>query len=471
MVEGLLAGRPVAVSRAEPEFVTTAGDQRPLRDAYLSRDPLLLSIDRAGLRVDCRKTAAAVRVDGETATAATWIDVDRLERGVAIELADRVLLLVHHTGARPTTSHAELVGISDAILDLLDEVQRAGQHSAPVLVQGESGSGKELVARAIHAASSRAPEPFLSVNMAAISPATAVAELFGHRRGAFTGAVDARPGWFGSADRGTLFLDEIGETPQEIQPILLRTLETGEIQPVGEHGTRRVDVRIIAATDADLGQEAAQGRFRFPLLQRLSGHSLMVPPLRERLPDLGLLLHHFLKAELALLGETPPDAAEARQPWLNSRILARAVAYGWPGNVRELANFARELVLTNRGGTPLRIGRTFDALLPDAAPGAEAPPPAAPPPEPSAITEPQLLAALREHGFRIAATARALGIAKNTLYQLMDKSPLIQKARDLSEAEIRAAAAAVGGDTAAMARALEVSERGLKLRMRELNIV
>ncbi len=468
---GLLAGRPVEVSRAEPDFALLDGAGGPLRDAHLSRDPVVLAIDRAGLRVDCRKTTTAVRVDGEAVTTAVWVDVDRLERGVAIELAGRIVLLIHDAEARISTTHPELLGTSDAMQDLLEDVRRAGQHSAPVLVQGESGSGKELVARAIHAESSRAAGPFLSVNMAAISPATAVAELFGHRRGAFTGAADARPGWFGSADGGTLFLDEIGEAPQEIQPMLLRTLETGEIQPVGEHGTRRVDVRIIAATDAHLAEQSAKGKFRFPLLQRLSGHALTVPPLRERLPDLGLLLIHFLKAELALAGRPLPDATEAKKPWLSSRILARAVAYDWPGNVRELANFARELVITQRDGEPLQMGKTFDALLPRVVSGARPPGPPGPPPrEPSEITETDLLAALREHRFRIAATARALGIAKNTLYQLMDRSPLIRKARDLDEAEIRAASAAADGDTAAMAQALEVSERGLKLRMRELSI-
>lgn len=463
---GLFADRPVAVSRVAPDFVRLDGSRGPLRDAYLSRDPTVLFLDRAGLRVDCRQVKASVRVDGEVVTEATWVDLERLERGVTLELADRVLLLLHRARAERVQPVAGIVGQSDAIVDLWDEIRRAGSHAAPVLIRGESGSGKELVAQAIHASSGRAGKPFLCANMAAISPTTAVAELFGHRRGAFTGAAEARPGWFGNADGGTLFLDEIGETPQEIQPMLLRVLETGEIQPVGSPAPARVNVRVLAATDAALEEESRQGKFRFPLLQRLAAHTVTVAPLRQRRADIGLLLVRFLSEEM---GGALPTELDPKNPWLPSSLVARALEYEWPGNVRELRNFARELVVSRHSGAPLRVGKTFQLLLPSAAQRpVHTPPPSGN--QPQSITEERLLTTLRQNRFRIGATARALGIAKNTLYQLMEQSSSIRRARDLTEDEIRAVRAATAGDTSAMAAVLEVSERGLKLRMRELNI-
>jgi two-component system nitrogen regulation response regulator GlnG len=345
-----------------------------------------------------------------------------------------------------------------------------------VLLRGESGSGKELVARAIHDASERRSGPYVSVNVAAIPATTAAAELFGHRKGAFTGASEAHAGWFGGAHEGTLFLDEIGETPDAVQPMLLRVLETGEVQPVGGQGAKRVDVRVVTATDADLAAAANAGRFRFPLVQRLGGQVIFVPPLRERLADFGILLAHFLERELTALGMSRPKPGEAQQPWLPTEIVVRALAYEWPGNVRELANFARELVLSSRGQPSLRLGRTFGALLPQleeprrdskSTPVAEREPSSS---EKQGVTDEQLVSTLRANRWQVGATARALGIAKNTLYQLMERCEGIRKARDLTREEILECRAAAGDDSVLMAERLEVSERGLKLRMRELGI-
>jgi two-component system nitrogen regulation response regulator GlnG len=465
----LLQKKRVEVSRASPTF----DDGDPLRDAHLSREPIVLSVDPGGLRIDCRRSNTQVRVGAELVEGATWVSLDRLEPGVAIEIAGSVVLVAHwkRLSALPGERYGMLGG-SDELLELLRQIAHAASHRAPVLIRGASGSGKELVAKAIHLASALAEGPYVSVNMAAISPATAAAELFGHHRGAFTGAGNPHGGWFGQAEGGTLFLDEIGETPEAVQPMLLRTLESGEVQPVGGQGVRRTAVRVIVATDADLDSAAESGRFRLPLLHRLAAQTLHVPTLAARKSDLGVLLVHFVQSALAEVGGAEPEL-EGRNPFLPADIVMRALAYSWPGNVRELSNFARELVLERQGRGPLRVGPTFDRVLPMAGEITGAKPVLA-----GGVAESQareldgatLVSALRQNRFRVAATARQLGIAKNTLYQLMDRCEGVRKAKDLDRDEILRAQQMCTGDLDRMAERLEVSERGLKLRMRELDL-
>jgi transcriptional regulator with GAF, ATPase, and Fis domain len=194
----------------------------------------------------------------------------------------------------------------------------------PALVTGESGVGKELVARAIHAGSTVCLQSFVAINCGALPRELVASALFGHRRGAFTGAIDTRRGAFASADGGTLFLDEIGELPLEVQPMLLRALETGEVQPLGDEAPRRVRVRIIAATNRDLDEEVRAGRFREDLYYRLAVVKLQVPPLRDRRDDIEPLAAHFARAFGA--PALPPD------------VVQRLKARPWPGNARELRN-------------------------------------------------------------------------------------------------------------------------------------
>jgi transcriptional regulator with GAF, ATPase, and Fis domain len=194
----------------------------------------------------------------------------------------------------------------------------------PVLVLGESGVGKELVAKAVHEGSRPPNAPLVIVNCAAIPRELVVSELFGHRRGAFTGAVETRQGAFGEADGGTLFLDEVGELPLEVQPTLLRALETGEIRGVGEEGVRKVNVRVVAATNRDLATEVAARRFREDLYFRLAVVRLVVPPLRDRPEDIAPLARLFARS--AGGAELPDD------------VLEHLAKQDWPGNVRELRN-------------------------------------------------------------------------------------------------------------------------------------
>jgi formate hydrogenlyase transcriptional activator len=270
---------------------------------------------------------------------------------------------------------AEIVGNSPALAEVLALVETVAPTPSTVLVLGETGTGKELVARAIHDRSPRRTRPLVKVNCSAISAGLVESELFGHVRGAFTGAVGARTGRFEIADGGTIFLDEIGELPLDTQVKLLRVLQEREIEPVGSAETRRVDVRVIAATNRDLEREVAAGRFRADLYFRLNVFPIRMPPLRERAGDVALLAHFFadrFAREFARrIERIAPEA------------LRRLEAYAWPGNVRELSNVIERAVVLARGPT-LDVAAE---LLPAAAeppsarvaePAGAAPPAAAP---------------------------------------------------------------------------------------------
>ncbi len=233
-----------------------------------------------------------------------------------------------------------IIGHSGPMQRVFDVLQQVSSSHATVLVLGESGTGKELVARAIHTNSPRKDKPFMAVNCAALSQGLIESELFGHVKGAFTGAISAKEGMLVYADGGTLFLDEVGDMPLETQAKLLRVLETREVQPVGGNLTRKVDVRLVAATNRELRSLVNEGKFREDLLFRLQVVTLNLPPLRERPGDVPLLIDHFVSALArehgrAVRGITP----EAR---------ALLVRYPWPGNVRELRNALETMVLLAR---------------------------------------------------------------------------------------------------------------------------
>jgi len=244
--------------------------------------------------------------------------------------------------AQLATGPAErgLIAESRAMRAALDLVARVAEHNTTVLITGESGTGKEVIARAIHRASPRAARPFVGINCAAIPESLLESELFGHVRGAFTGASADKAGLFDQADGGTLLLDEIGELPVGLQAKLLRVLQEGEIRRVGDQKTRRVDVRVLAATARDLAAEAAAGRFREDLFYRLNVVAIELPPLSERRDDIEPLARHFT-ARLAQRFGRPLSLSDAAIAWLEEQE--------WRGNVRELENtIERAVVLTDK---------------------------------------------------------------------------------------------------------------------------
>ena len=239
----------------------------------------------------------------------------------------------------------EMIGESRAMAELRAAVAKVAPTRGRVLVTGESGTGKELVARELHRASDRAARPFVRVNCAAIPADLIESELFGHERGAFTGASARRRGQFVLADGGTLLLDEIGDMTPGVQAKVLRALQTGEVRPVGGERDRIVDVRVIAATNKDLKAAVAAGDFREDLYFRLAVVPLRAPPLRERTGDVPLLVRHFVAA-FSRENHEPPRA-------LTPRAMASLDAYSWPGNVRELKNVCERLVIM--GGDPIDV--------------------------------------------------------------------------------------------------------------------
>jgi transcriptional regulator with GAF, ATPase, and Fis domain len=229
---------------------------------------------------------------------------------------------------------------------VLHQIELVAPTDAAVLVCGESGTGKELVARAIHERGERKERPLIKVNCSAIPENLFESEFFGHVRGAFTGALRDKPGRFELADGGTLFLDEIGELPSAMQAKLLRVLQEHEIERVGETRLRKVDVRIVAASNRDLKKEVEAGRFRQDLFYRLSVFPIEVPPLRERREDIPLLAAHFVRAAARKMNRPAPRFTKAHADQLN--------IHDWPGNVRELQNAVERAVILSQGG-PLRF--------------------------------------------------------------------------------------------------------------------
>ncbi len=241
-----------------------------------------------------------------------------------------------------TTPIGRIVGESAALREILAEVALVAPTEATVLLTGESGTGKELFAREIHAQSRRAAQPLVKVNCSAIPREMFESEFFGHVRGAFTGALRDRQGRFQLAQNGTIFLDEVGDLPLDLQPKLLRVLQEGQYERVGEDSTRMVDVRVIAATHRDLAADVRDGLFREDLYYRLSVFPIEIPPLRARKEDLAPLAAHFVTLATNALGLPTPCVKEDQWEAL--------VRYDWPGNVRELENFIERAVILARGG-------------------------------------------------------------------------------------------------------------------------
>lgn len=303
----------------------------------------------------------------------------------------------------------ELIGRTASMLEVYKQIARAADSTVPVLVVGESGTGKELVARAVHANSRRNGRPFVAINCGAIPETLLESELFGHARGAFTGAVADTKGLFEQAHGGTIFLDEVGEMPAALQVKLLRALEEGEVRPIGAARPVCVDVRVIAATNVDLERAVEEQRFRHDLFYRLGVVIIRVPPLRERRPDIPLLVDRFLQNAAVRAG---------RRVGIARAALDALVAYKWPGNVRELENTIERLVLFSRGSTieladlpatmrrdPPNLGQALFTDLPTL----------------DELERRYLLHVLDAVGGNRTRAAEVLGVDRRTLYRMADR--------------------------------------------------
>jgi len=295
-----------------------------------------------------------------------------------------------------------ILGVSDALADLVERARRVAKGSASILILGETGTGKSLVARTIHESSPRRSKPFVVVNCAALTEQLLESELFGHEKGSFTGATKSKPGLFEVADGGTLFLDEVAEMSASMQAKLLTVLDTGELRRVGGTRTRKVDTRIVAATNKDLDEEVQEDRFREDLLFRLNVVTLTVPPLRERPEDVKLLVEHFLERF------HPPGRRSLELAPAAMRLLLQ---HSWPGNVREVANTVEGLALLAPGPV-IRAEDLPPGIRPDMPLETQED---EPPPPMTEIERQHILRTLRFTEGKKAPAARLLGIDVKTL--------------------------------------------------------
>jgi len=424
--ERLLYSRPVLVIRDQEGAPTRVAIRRNdvrigsshendvvVSEAASRHCQLLETSD--GFVIRCLDPASSTLVDEQP------VRTDRpIPYGSTIRIGRATLELRLEEGAEPvlplaTPCFESMVGTTPRMHTLFGQIDRFARHDAPLIILGETGTGKELVARALHKRGPRARGPFVAINCSAISPQLFESELFGHERGAFTGAVRARPGAIEAAHRGVLFLDEIGDLPLELQPKLLRVLETSSVTPVGSFQPRPVDVRVVAATHKDLGRMVEEGQFRADLFYRLFVLTLELPPLRERMEDLPALVRHMLESFAA---DGPPVS-------LTAAAMTRLRAHSWPGNVRELRHvltraFAscehreineRELLFLEPSAGALRGG---GAQKPGITVRLEEM-------EKQAIEQ-----ALRRYKGNRTDAAQALGIARSTLHLRMKKYGLEQ---------------------------------------------
>ena len=388
-----------------PKFLCGDSARRPIAEALAAGRAVTATVPRPGKRGERLLRVSAVPVHRAGARVGWALLID--EEPIAAE--------------GPELCHG-MWSADAATRRMFRIVEKVARTEASVLVRGETGSGKELVAAAIHAASARASGPFRAINCAAMPAPLLESELFGHVRGAFTGAVRDNPGHFKLADKGTLFLDEVGELPLELQAKLLRVLETHTVMPVGGREPIAVDVRIVAATHRALRKDVEAGRFRADLMYRLRVIPIFIPPLRARGADVVLLADRFI------------DQMNTRSPRKIGRISQSAKAalarYAWPGNVRELKNVLEYAFAIGDGPVLVESDLPPELLSPAADDDEAAPQANTPPPLPdSAEASPEaakILRAIERAGGSRARAAQSLGISRITLWRRMKELALVQ---------------------------------------------
>jgi len=441
-----------------------------LDEPHVSRQALEVTPAGAGLKLRRLPATSRCRVAGSELRDSIELSREQLHNGVPILLAHSVVMLLRLAPAHQPTANAAgpqlpLLGSSAYMSGLRHQIAQAADCGLDVLVSGETGTGKELVAQAIHRLSRRARGPMLSVNMAAIPVGLAAATLFGHDRGAYTGATGAGEGYFSRARGGTLFLDEIGATPAEVQPQLLRALQQREIQSVG--GTiANADVRVISATDAELEGDGCD--FKAALRHRLGACEIPLLPLREHPEDIGELLVHYLYRSFQQAGREallpgPQSSERALAAWAG--LFHALLRYSWPGNVRELANFASQIALCSDRELTVPDNIRF-ALNRNERQGLVAVPVAGCRRDIRDIEQAEFDEALQASGYQIARVARHLGVSRQAVYRRLDESPRHRLAGQVPLDELAQVLSQHGGDAGAAALELKVSPTGLRARLR-----
>lgn len=462
----ILTGTPASISRTEPLFALPGSmSRRGVEHECLSRKPVF-TVFRLGAHLllelgpGAAKLKGGVEVNGKPLVAPTPLRADDVRAGVVITAGYCVFCL--HTVAVPLTRSPTLglLGVGDGIEAVRRQVATMAAASGTVLVRGESGSGKELVAKALHENGPRLSRPFVTVNMSTVLPERATAELFGYEKGAYTGAASAAPGLFRAAAGGSLFLDEIGKTHPGVQPMLLRVLEDRVVHPLGSSQPRPVDVRIIVATDAKLEQAVSAKTFDDALYNRLTGGlTISLPPLRDRREDIGLLFVHCLRQALGPGGEARLVADFlVREEWLPTPAVAAICGHSLPGNVRNLEGLAANLPAKERA-----FKYVLEALR-DFGEAASAPAPVGA--KLNIMTDPQVIDVLEKAEWNISRAARLIGVEPSTFQRRLRKDPHLHAFTKLSIAELERRLASLRGDVRVLARELSVPEELLRRRLR-----
>jgi len=423
-------GRPIRVddAHADPRFYSEVDRQTGVRTGSLLAAPLRSRHGVIGVIEVVNRRGGGTFGDDDLAflealagSVAVAIENARLyEQVKASEERLRTQVGVLRRDLARRDRFTEIVGTGPAMADVFRLMESAAASPITVLIEGETGTGKELVARAIHRESARADGPFLAVNCAAFQETLLESELFGHRRGAFTGAIQDRRGLFEAAEKGTIFLDEVGEMPGAMQAKLLRVLEQGEVVPVGETRPRKVDVRVVSATNRTLAAEVAERRFREDLYYRLVAFPIQLPPLRSRREDVPLLAQGFVAAA--------SERHRKRIAGIDAATLACLVRYDWPGNVRELRNEIERAVALARDGETIGPSHLSARLLDTARAATETIDPSA---STTVAADGSLLRArasfearyigevLRQHKGNVSHAAKALGLSRVMLQRKM----------------------------------------------------
>lgn len=450
------SGESLKVSRFSPGFYSfEESGSAYLSDVHISRSPITVDrLSSSEFRITPAESQMTVHVNGVRANSPVNVQLNDQSCMIVLTLSNHIVLglcklpLVQMAG-----QHNSLVGISQEINKCRNLINRFASTDLPVMLMGETGTGKELAASDIHANSDRSAGPLVTVNMAAIPQELAVTELFGSRKGAFTGSTQDRSGFFQKAENGTLFCDEIGDTPLLVQPILLRALESQTIQVLGHDKATPSNVRFIAATDRPVDVNTDDYKFSKPLYHRLSAAQIKMPPLRQRRVDIPILILHFL------------DQNEISERISHGDIDASQVTellmYSWPGNVRELKNAINAIMLGEKPNL-IENGRSLTSGRQSSKDQYRAP---------SSVANDELIKALNAADWLIKPAAESLSISRTSCYELIRKCPDIRPVEDIPLEELRQVVARHPGDLAAWSAVLKVPQEALRKHMRSSGLM
>jgi DNA-binding NtrC family response regulator len=456
------------LSRFLPLFKRPQSDGISLGHGGISRAALkIVRNESDAIEIQPPASRMVVEINGIEIYEPIRLAREQVDAGVVLGLGRAVYICLHWMFCLPKNNTIPgFLGVGNAAIKTRELIRQAANGESPVLLLGETGTGKEVAASAIHALGKRANEKLVCVNMAALNESLAAADLFGAQKGAYTGSHTARNGLFAEADRSTLFLDEIGNAPTSVQPMLLRVLENGEYRPLGAQRDQRSTARLIAATDQDLYNES----FNQALLRRLEGFIIHIPPLRARREDIGVLIVNLIR--------TNPDKSLA-EVILPPPLISQFLNYDWPGNIRQLSHVLKRALLALQLGdlpafdslvdrSPVRItdsGRQIEVVTEQSA-------------HPKTktqvrrkltdISEQEVLDAMQAHHWYIQGAAHALGISRPSMYKLLEAHSQIRRAEDIPEKEIRQSREASAGDLEKCAALLMTPVEGLRRHIGKL---